>query len=88
MSSDAAPSESSTPPIAEAAAPSWSAVKDAGVAADKGTRRRMEVRAVDFKPLSHMSEPILTPVFSEYIGYSRLARQFRWKFQIRIFRRL
>lgn len=44
MSSDALSAEAGTPPMAEAAAPSWSAVKDAGVAADKGARRRMEVR--------------------------------------------
>ena len=44
MSVDTQATEANTPPIAEASAPSWSAVKDAGVAADKGHRRRMEVR--------------------------------------------
>lgn len=44
LSFDDMSAESPTPPMAEAAAPSWSAVKEAGVAADKGARRRMEVR--------------------------------------------
>ena len=42
MSSDAIPVDAATPPLAETAGPSWLGVKDAGVAADKGTRRRME----------------------------------------------
>lgn len=50
MSSDAIPVDAGTPPMAEAAAPSWSAVKDAGVAADKGARRRMEVRDTPVNP--------------------------------------